>query len=279
MLLRLLEYNITVQYTPHKEMHIADTLTCSYLRQEPPSRVEREIAEDTVISINTIISDAAVSNSRLDKIRQECVHDEEMQFLCQYLHYGFPDDNSKLSGNLRQYRALAAELFEQDGLILYNNRIVIPSGMQKDILFRIHEGHLRMDKCKALACSAVYWPDINQDIENTVGRCPTCNMFRNRQTAEPLTPHLVPFKAYQKFGADIFKLHGNDYLLIVDYFSKYPEYVQLAKKRLSSLTTIHSTALPCTSLLRNGDSRSSRQVQGIRDPMAKSSISFRPSSN
>ena len=41
MLLRLLEYNISVQYTPGKQMHIADTLSRSYLREEPPSRVER----------------------------------------------------------------------------------------------------------------------------------------------------------------------------------------------------------------------------------------------
>ena len=81
MLLRLLEYNITVQYTSGKEMYIADTLSRSYLSKEPPSRVEREIAEDTVISINTIIADAPVSNSRIDKIRQECLRDEEMQLL------------------------------------------------------------------------------------------------------------------------------------------------------------------------------------------------------
>jgi len=44
MLLRLLEYNITVQYTPGKEMHIADTLSRSYLNKEPPSTVEKEVA-------------------------------------------------------------------------------------------------------------------------------------------------------------------------------------------------------------------------------------------
>jgi len=139
-------------------MNIADTLS------EPPSRVEREIAEDTVISINTIITDVPVSNSRLDKIRYE-LHVEERQFLCQYLQNGLLDDNSKLSGNLSQYRALASELFEQDGLILYNNRIGIPSLMQQDILFRIDEGHLGMDKCKAIARSAVFWTGIYQDIE------------------------------------------------------------------------------------------------------------------
>jgi len=182
--------------TPGREMHIADTLSRSYLNKQPPSAVQKEIAENTVVSINTIITDAPVSNSRIDKIREECVRDEEIQYLREYLHNGFPQDNYKLSGNLRQYRALANELYEQDGLILYNNRIVIPTGMQKDILFRIHEGHLGMHKCKALARTAVFWPGINQDIENTVGRCPTCNMFRSRQTSKPLAPHPVPVYAY-----------------------------------------------------------------------------------
>jgi len=108
--------------------------------------------------------------------------------------------------------------------------MVIPSGLRKDILFRIHEGHLGMDKCKALARSAVFWPGINNDIENTVGRCPTCNMFRNKQAAEPLMPHPIPVKLYQKVGADVFTIHGKDHLSVVDYLSKFPEYVQLMSK-------------------------------------------------
>jgi len=50
------------------------------------------------------------------------------------------------------------------------------------------------------------------------------------QASESLTPQPVPLYAYQKVGADIFTLHGNDYLLVVDYFSKFPEYVQLTSK-------------------------------------------------
>jgi len=106
----------------------------------------------------------------------------------------------------------------------------MPVGMQKDILFRIHEGFLRMNKCKALARFAVFWPGINQDIENTVGRCRTCNMFRSSQASKPLTPHPVPLYVYPKVSADIFTLHGKDYLLVVDYFIKFPEYVQLTSK-------------------------------------------------
>ena len=215
-----------------------------------------------------------MSNSKTEKIRQECTRDEEIQILREYLRNGFPDDNSKLSGNLRQHRALAADLYEQDGLILHNNRIVIPSGLRKDILFRIHEGHLGMDKCKALARSAVFWPGINNDIENTVRRWPTCNMFRSKQAAEPLWPHPIPVKPYQKVGADVFTIHGKDYLIVVDYLSKFrgirPADEQISCRtssrdmvflRRSSRTTIHSAALPCVSLPQIGGSRSSPPAQ------------------
>jgi len=79
--------------TPGKEMHIADTLSRSYLNKDPPSTVEKEIAEDAVVSINTIITDAPVSNSKIDKIREECARDEEIQLLREYLHNGFPHDS------------------------------------------------------------------------------------------------------------------------------------------------------------------------------------------
>jgi len=116
--LQRLVYIPVVQYTPEKEMFIVDTLRRSFLflSKEPPQRVEREIVEDTVISINTIIADAPVSNSRIDKIQEKCARDEEMQLLYKYLHNAFPQDNSTLSGNLRQYRALANELYEQESL-------------------------------------------------------------------------------------------------------------------------------------------------------------------
>ena len=113
----------------------------------------------------------------------------------QYLHNGFPQDNSKLSSNLCQYSALANDFYEQYNQILYNSRIIISVRMQKDILFCIHEVHLGIEKCKALACSTMSWPDINRDTENTVGRCPKCNMFSSRHASEPLTPHPVPFHA------------------------------------------------------------------------------------
>ena len=42
--------------------------------------------------------------------------------------------------------------------------------------------------------------------------------------------HTVPDRPWEAVAADIFHYEGKDYLLVVDYFSKYPEVVHLNRK-------------------------------------------------
>src|SRR5678815_3190257 len=65
---------------------------------------------------------------------------------------------------------------------------------------------------------------------------PLWNMQRvSSQQQEPLLPHAVPERPWQKVGADIFTLYSRDYLLVVDYFSKFPEICHLESKTASSV--------------------------------------------
>ena len=48
-------------------------------------------------------------------------------------------------------------------------------------------------------------------------------------------PHPVPSRPFEKIGADIFTLAKRDYLLVVDYFSKFPFVFELHDKRASSV--------------------------------------------
>ena len=50
-------------------------------------------------------------------------------------------------------------------------------------------------------------------------------------------PHPVPSHPFEKIGADIFTLAKRDYLLVVDYFSKFPFVFQLHDKTASSVIT------------------------------------------
>ena len=45
-----------------------------------------------------------------------------------------------------------------------------------------------------------------------------------------MIPHEIPTRPWKKIGIDYFTLLNQDYLLIIDYFSKYPEIIPVASK-------------------------------------------------
>ena len=74
-------------------------------------------------------------------------------------------------------------------------------------------------------------------IERMVAKCSVCLKYQRENQRESLLPHEVPQRPWQKLGADIFELNSNSYLLVVDFYSKYPELCLLKDKTVSSVIT------------------------------------------
>jgi len=235
MLLRLLKYQISVQYVPGKQMLIADTLSRAFLCAVDESMIE--IAEDIEVLIHTLLNDFPASYNRLDEFRRETQTDPVLSQLLQFLRHGFPSDKSRIPVQLKQFAKLVPDLYELDGLLFFNNKIVVPEILRHSMLQLIHEGHQGIEKCKALARQCLYWPGIGSDIEHFVSRCSTCNKFRREQQKEPLNPHPVPARPWQRIGADIFHLCNHDYLILIDYYSKWPEICLLKDKKAETVVS------------------------------------------
>ena len=47
-------------------------------------------------------------------------------------------------------------------------RLLIPSTLRKKVLEQIHNGHLGIEKCMLKARESVFWPDISNNICETV---------------------------------------------------------------------------------------------------------------
>ena len=78
--------------------------------------------------------------------------------------------------------------------------------------------------------------DIRQMVEN----CTKCARETNQQM-EPLMSTPLPDYPWQVVGSDLFELKGDHYLL-VDYFSRYPEVVQLKSITFKSvILTLNSS--------------------------------------
>ena len=101
-------------------------------------------------------------------------------------------------------------------------RVVIPEVLQKEILHKLHGGHQGITCCRSRAQISVWWPGLTQQLKDFIQQCPEC--ARDYQpNKEPLIPSTLPDYPWQQVAADLFQLKGSEYLVIVDYFSRYPE--------------------------------------------------------
>lgn len=138
-------------------------------------------------------------------------------------------------GDCQQYYNIWAELSVVNGLLLRKERIVIPQSLRPEMLKRLHEGHLGMEKCKRRARTSVYWPGINADIDRMVSSCEICLKHQAKQPKEPLIITDLPQEPWQKVGTDLFHLDGKNYLLVIDYLSNYPEMALLPSMSATSV--------------------------------------------
>ena len=74
----------------------------------------------------------------------------------------------------------------------------------------------------------------SSQIEKMVEQCQFCAK-ENAQHKEPLMPTAHPDYPRQKVASDIFLLDGKTYLLVVDYFSRFPEVIRLTSTTAQSV--------------------------------------------
>ena len=133
----------------------------------------------------------------------------------------------------RRYWDFRDELSTDDGMLLKGPRLIIPGELQEEYLSRLHEGHLSANKVQENAKQHMYWTGIDADIEDYTKRCQEC-IKRSQVPKEPLQPHDIPEGLWRKLGIDYFTFDGNSYVLICDYFSKFP-FLYRAKTSFWSL--------------------------------------------
>ena len=64
-----------------------------------------------------------------------------------------------------------------------------------------------------------------------ISKCNTCTDFRINYPKEPLRPTPIPDVPWQLVGSDLFTLNNEDYLVIVDYYSKFFQLAKLEDTR------------------------------------------------
>ncbi|XP_008484648.1 uncharacterized protein K02A2.6-like [Diaphorina citri] len=134
----------------------------------------------------------------------------------------------------------------ESGILYYDGRIIIPTSLKKHILELVHSGHQGFTKTKLKATESVYWVNMNSDIEEYVNKCKVCDKFKHCNTRDELSSHEIVCLPFSKLGVDIMTFGGKDYLVVIDYYTKWLEILPIKTKtcneiicKLSELFSTH----------------------------------------
>ena len=127
---------------------------------------------------------------------------------------------------------------------------MIPTSLRAEYLKDLYAGHLEQ-KTLLRARETVFWPGISDDVRNAVKLCDICMKYKPAQQKEPLVPHHVPSLPWSKLGVDIFEHRYYHYLLVADYFSKFPVVKELTNQTVGHVirllkTTFSEYGVPAT---------------------------------
>ena len=157
-----------------------------------------------------------------DDVRLETTSDPALCKLIEHIENGFPLYRDELNSNIRQYYQFREHLTTYDGVILYNERVVIPPPLRDKILISLHSAHQGISQMCSRAEASVFWPGMTTAIKNIREQCTSCSRIAPSQPSAPPTPPIMPLYPFQAIAADFFTYRGTYYLVAVDRYSNWP---------------------------------------------------------
>ncbi|KAE8739912.1 hypothetical protein FOCC_FOCC014576 [Frankliniella occidentalis] len=214
-----------VEYIPGKQMNFADLLS-RYYPEDSLEAVDPDLAE----VVHEVTRQLGLGGEIMEDLVKETLADTGLSAVSQYYKEGWPNDRRHVAEAAKPYWNTRDDIFLEDNLVIFNDRVIVPPSLRKKMLTRLHSAHLGIDKTRARARQSVYWPGVNNDIGTTVSGCRTCERHSASNKAEPLIPHTLPHLPYQKVSADIMTLNLKNYLVMVDNLSQWLEIKVLTSK-------------------------------------------------
>ena len=223
--LRLMRYTFTIFHTPGSQMILADLLSRPTFG---PSVADERRCGLVEMHVAAVIA-AESGDLMVEEIRRAGDQDPTYQAARTEVERGWKMHGREYGGELRKYYLQRHQLSTMGGLLMRDEKYVVPRGLRQEMLVRIHSGHQGGGRCVRRAKGSVWWPAMRADILAHVESCEVCVKNRRMQH-QPMRPSELPERAWEVLGSDLFEFRGRDYLLVVDYYSRWIEVVEVFSK-------------------------------------------------
>ena len=112
-----------------------------------------------------------------------------------------------------------------NGIIFKGDGIILPEALQEKALALAHQGsHPSQSALQSRLRFHFFFYDMNNMVQKLVEKCENCQLFTDKKTMEPIQPHCVPNKCWEKVSVDLFgPMPSFKHIVVVqDLSSRYP---------------------------------------------------------
>ena len=155
-------------------------------------------------------------------IATETQRDPTMNTLLTCIQNGFQEEHLH-NPLLKPYWKYRDALYELDGVILYDDRVVVPPSLRKQVIDTLHAAHQGVSSMTARAHAISFWPGMTTDIDSVRASCNDC--IKNAPSKPRLPPATFnpPSTPFEAIVADFFQCAGHHYLVVADRLSAWPD--------------------------------------------------------
>ena len=133
--------------------------------------------------------------------------------LIRYVQHGWPQQHDDCFVPFFRVRH---ELSIEQGVLLWNNRVIIPLVLRRALLQKPHSCHVRTSRMKSVAHSYFWWPSLDADIVAMSASCSICQEQESTPVKEPLHPWVFPSKLFERVHMDFTEYNHRFYFLLVN---------------------------------------------------------------
>ena len=202
------------QHIPGRNNVISDALS-----RVTPLEFQDSNAEKDILAVN-FLQYSSIEERERDEVLRETNKDKELQSLKHYISTGWPAKRSQIPVFLHPYWNYRDELMIEKGILMKNSKVLIPETLKQKYLMQIHQGHQGIEACRSRAREFVFWVNINSDLKEMVEKCDICQSQNSTPIVQKYISE-VPPHPWHTLGSDLFYFQRIDFLVSVDYFSKY----------------------------------------------------------
>ena len=199
---RTLPWSFEVQHVPGKMNNAADAASRHPYEGSDVNSFSVADLHEQLIASSIYSSVEDISTISWKEISSATSNDEVLSELAVAINEAFCG-SYPLCRPFMRYRD---SLYIQDGVVMMDDRVVIPKSLQKRVLVTLHSAHQGVATMLRRAQGIMYWPGMCEDIHRIRLQCGECNANAPSQPSMPAQSMTLPLTPFEQIFADFFFL-------------------------------------------------------------------------